>query len=1144
MRTFRGRGLLVAFVIVGVVVLLYGAAGFFLAPRLLERQLVAMAEQRLGKTLAIEKLQINPFALSIDATGLRLGEAGKQPLASARRVYLDLSLWGSGFGRGWVLSNARSDGLQVMLETQHDGNLNFAHLAQRWQQTASAPAPDAAPPRITINHLVANDGMLTYRELSEEPASTKILPIRIELEDFSTLPDREGHYSVFARFADGGVLKWRGDLTLQPLQSEGDLDLQGIKLATAWKFLRDDLRIAEPDGQLAVAGHYRFHRAGDKSSLTLTDIRADVTDVSVTREEASDPMLALKSLSVRDASFALDKRRLDMPVLTLSGGHLVVLTHPDGTLNWAGLVRPAGTTEEMAKPELNATPGRVAGEAQPWRVAVREVNVDSVALRYWDRQRPLDLQAASLDGSAALDVTVGQRVNIAARDMDLGLHKVRLGGDSPPVQLARVSLQAGSLDLSERRFGAGQILVDGGSLALERDATGRLSVAKNFTAQGNHSPASQPWRYAIEQLLVRNLDVAYSDLGFDKTLAIPVSRVSVRIDNIASNASKPMNVKASASIGSNGSATANGTVSQNFQTMDATVSLKGLALTPLQPLIARYAAVDLASGSAALNATLRYRQAGKPAFLAKGGFALADVRLNEAGSKTRVLAWKNMSTKDARLTLGPDQVRIKEIVLDAPEITIDISEKREINLVRLMKPAPAGRDEPSATVKRQNPAPKSTQFPIRVGDLRVRDGVVDYADRSLVLPFSTHVTNFAGAAAGFGTGEDRVATLQFDGDIGDFGSVDVSGRINAFSPADLTDIVASFQNVDMPTLSPYTATFLGRKVDAGKLWIAVNYRIQDGALTGNNDVTIRELKLGEKVDAPSALDLPLDLAVALLTDSEGVIHTAVPVKGDLNDPKFDVATVIREALGNLIRRIVSAPFRALAGLFNGDEDKENGSDFGNIAFQPGSAKVMASEKEKLQNVAKAMEERPQLKLIVQAPYSPGPDRAVMKRERARRELAQLLGRSLQPDEKAGPIEFENLATQRALEKLAARKTDALAVRDWVARYTEQNGVEPKRAGMFLRSSGDPKFYQAMFNWLAGIESVPDSAIESLAQSRAQNVADTLRAAGIPASRIETASPEAVERQDDKPVTAALSLEPAGTTVAADDLDAYSADADR
>ena len=122
-----------------VVCLVYAAAGFFLVPPLLQRQLVALADQRLGQTLSIGKLKVNPFALSVEARELRLGQGSGTPLLAVRRVYLDLSLLGSGFGRGWVLSEAQTDGLQIQLEQQRDGHLNIAELARRWVQTSSPP---------------------------------------------------------------------------------------------------------------------------------------------------------------------------------------------------------------------------------------------------------------------------------------------------------------------------------------------------------------------------------------------------------------------------------------------------------------------------------------------------------------------------------------------------------------------------------------------------------------------------------------------------------------------------------------------------------------------------------------------------------------------------------------------------------------------------------------------------------------------------------------------------------------------------------------------------------------------------------------------------------------------------------------------
>src|SRR5882724_6302847 len=165
-----------------VLCLLYAATGFFLAPHLIERQLAALARDRLGQTLSIEKLKVNPFALSVDVKGLRLAQANGSQMLAARRIYLDLSLLGSGFGRGWVLSEVQTDGLQVQLELQRNGRLNIADLAQRWMQTSPpSKKDDNAPVRVTVRHLLSGGGELTYRKFSGAPAETKVLPIRLEL---------------------------------------------------------------------------------------------------------------------------------------------------------------------------------------------------------------------------------------------------------------------------------------------------------------------------------------------------------------------------------------------------------------------------------------------------------------------------------------------------------------------------------------------------------------------------------------------------------------------------------------------------------------------------------------------------------------------------------------------------------------------------------------------------------------------------------------------------------------------------------------------------------------------------------------------------------------------------------------------------
>jgi len=108
MPNIRGRGFLLALLVITVAVALYAAAGFLIAPHILERKLVALADERLGEKLTVEKIKVNPFALSIEILGLRLTEGNQPAVLAARRLYINLALLSSGFGRGWVLSDAQA----------------------------------------------------------------------------------------------------------------------------------------------------------------------------------------------------------------------------------------------------------------------------------------------------------------------------------------------------------------------------------------------------------------------------------------------------------------------------------------------------------------------------------------------------------------------------------------------------------------------------------------------------------------------------------------------------------------------------------------------------------------------------------------------------------------------------------------------------------------------------------------------------------------------------------------------------------------------------------------------------------------------------------------------------------------------------
>jgi hypothetical protein len=307
----------------------------------------------------------------------------------------------------------------------------------------------------------------------------------------------------------------------------------------------------------------------------------------------------------------------------------------------------------------------------------------------------------------------------------------------------------------------------------------------------------------------------------------------------------------------------------------------------------------------------------------------------------------------------------------------------------------------------------------------------------------------------------------------------------------------------MPPFSPYSVTFAGRRIAAGRLDVDLRYKIENGKLAGDNRVVLDKFTLGERVAAPGALDLPLDLAVALLSDSNGRIDLAVPVSGDVNDPQFSYGQVIWQAIANLITRIVTAPFRALASLFGGSAAETLES----IEFDPGAATLLPPEREKLKRVAEGLAKRPQLRLVAEGQYGPA-DRAALQRRAVEREVAAKLGRPPVAGGEPDPVNLLNAATQRVLEALFTERFPG----DALARFAEETAksrgkpVDRVNAALALvgKGSADREFYEALLKRLNDSAEVPESALTELAGARARAVGAHLTGAlQMPAARVQT-----------------------------------------
>jgi hypothetical protein len=716
------------------------------------------------------------------------------------------------------------------------------------------------------------------------------------------------------------------------------------------------------------------------------------------------------------------------------------------------------------------------------------------------------------------------------------------------------------VDLAARDFAARRLALLDGRLEGVRDAQGRIALAEAFrripskttaaAVREEVAAAATAWKYRFDGIDLAGFQVDLRDEGVRPAAKLSLTDIQASARGFSQDLRAPLPVKLGFRVKEGGTFEANGKVVPAGAEADVRLKLTGLALQPANPYLARASHLVLAGGRASTAGRVQYRKQ-KASY--SGGFRVDDLLVNEANTGERFLAWKALATEELMAT--PSALDIGDLRLDRLGMKLVIYQDKSTNLAKAFhKGAPAkapvaeaegpetdtdtDTDEPAPGATRPDAPPVTAPpaaaakpaappaFKVNIDRVRVNQGEMDFADLSLALPFGTRIHELKGGINGIGNQPGGRAQVELDGRVDDYGLARAVGELDMFDPTGYLDIKVVFQNVEMTRLTPYTATFVGRRIASGKLSLDLDYKIQQRQLRGENQIIMNKLTLGERVESPTAKNLPLDLAIAILEDSNGVIDLGLPVSGSLDDPKFSYGRIIWKAIFNVLTKIVTAPFRALGKLLG-----VSGEALEKVSFELGDAELTPPQREKMKSLAEALGKRPGLTLTVRGTYAAEAERPVLQERQLRRQVAEKMGIKLAAGEDPGPVSTSQPKTQAALEALYAERLGAEALKTLRARHALAN-PEKKAQGvagkMLSRLTGlmkeKPKplseaevaelkgadLHMLLYQRLLDRTEVSDAQLAALGQARGEAVARQLTAAGVPAERVATAAPEPVE----------------------------------
>jgi len=616
---------------------------------------------------------------------------------------------------------------------------------------------------------------------------------------------------------------------------------------------------------------------------------------------------------------------------------------------------------------------------------------------------PLDLESGVINLSTDYKLNLSKQTELLLNNVAVSVapFAIKAPDGRPLAKLERLDISETTVDLAKQQVVVGKIRSHKLETWAALEADGQLDWQKLFASQpskpaarANAEPPStpaaadspkpqpatpgKPWQVLLNDVQLRDYKVHLADRKAQPAVELELSPLNLDLQKFDSLNGSPFLLKLDTGVGKQGKLTADGEVNLAPVSAKLNVQTRDIDLRVAQSYISPFIRLELRSGMLGSDLAVNLKGT-EPLALSVTGRAQVDQLHTLDTLKTRdFLKWQQLVVEGLNYQHG-DSLSIDKINLLQPYARFMINDDRTTNIDDLLIPQPADTGAKPAAAKPA--ASKDKPLGIHIGGIAINDGSANFADFSLTPNFATAIQQLNGSIGTIDSRQAKPASVDIKGKVDRYAPVTIKGAVNPFDPMASLDIATSFKRVELTTLTPYSGKFAGYRIRKGRLNLDLHYVIVKGQLKAENKVVVEQLQLGEKVDSPDAVSLPLKLAIALLKDVDGKISIELPVSGDLNNPQFSVMPIVWQTLRNLIVKAAAAPFKLIGGLVAGGGSQ----DLGTVSFAPGSSDLSKDAEAALVKLSQALKERPALRLEIEGTAAKSSDGPLIAEQRLERE---------------------------------------------------------------------------------------------------------------------------------------------------------------
>ena len=375
-------------IIIGLLVFLVvlGIAGFFIAPPLVKPLIMKKMSAVLHRKASIDKISINPYAVSITIKGFTLEDPGRpKPFVAFDELYVKADLTSSLFRRALILKKITLKNPYIGVSRKPDGSYNFSDLLPHDEAKAETKTQKEEKPFLfSLNNIQIVNGGIDFQDASNKTSHT-VREMNISVPFVSNIEYYLTNYvepKFSARINDNKFeLVGKTQPFLTSRATSFDVDIEDLDIPFYLNYIPAKMNCQLKSARLDTKMKVHFIVNKDKSpSLALSGgitLRKIVLD-----DLQNNKILHLPSLNINMTSVEPLVPNIHLAQIALQSPELVIRRDKRGEVNLLNLTKKQ-TGKSAPRKEESATS---SNQKSDFKFKVDKVVLEKADIAFIDSQ--------------------------------------------------------------------------------------------------------------------------------------------------------------------------------------------------------------------------------------------------------------------------------------------------------------------------------------------------------------------------------------------------------------------------------------------------------------------------------------------------------------------------------------------------------------------------------------------------------------------------------------------------------------------------------------------------------------------------------------------------------------------------------------